>query len=283
MPPVQGTPTTVTHTPTGSPPRGERVIDLYPFGAALFRLGFKLLDLDIRSVGHEHIPSSGPALIASNHVGYLDFCFVALSPPPPRRRVRFVARRDVFAHPVAGPLMRALHQIEADPYGDRERTIREGIEKLRAGEVVGIHPEGTISPSFVPRTGKTGAVRMAAAVGAPIIPCAVWGSHRLLTKWRPRNLRRGTPIEVHYGEPHHPVGDDPIVETAELMERIEILLQNAQKAYPESPASDDDRWWLPAHLGGSAPTPEEAERRLQEQHTRRAERRRRQPEDGHDN
>ncbi|MDX1659745.1 MAG: lysophospholipid acyltransferase family protein [Nitriliruptorales bacterium] len=252
-------------------------MDLYPLGSVLFRLGFRLLDLDIRSVGHEHIPREGGAVIASNHIGYLDFCFVALAPPPPRRRVRFVARREVFTHPVAGPLMRALQQIEADPYGDREQAIRDALAKLEAGEVVGIHPEGTISPSFVPRSGKTGAVRMAAAAHVPIIPCAVWGSHRLLTKWRPRNLRRGTPIQVHYGPPMRFAGDDPVAETEQLMSAITRLLREAQDAYPEEP--EEGAWWVPAHRGGSAPTPEDAERRLKEQHAERARKRRRQLED----
>ncbi|MDX1621509.1 MAG: lysophospholipid acyltransferase family protein, partial [Nitriliruptorales bacterium] len=250
-----------------------QVVDIYPLGSVLFRLGFKLMNFDIRSVGHEHIPASGGAVIASNHVGYLDFCFVALAPPPPRRRVRFVARREVFTHPIAGPLMRGLQQIEADPYGDRERAIDEGVRKLEAGEVVGIHPEGTISPSFVPRTGKTGAVRMAAAADVPIVPCAVWGSHRLLTKWRPRNLQRGMPIQVHYGPPFSVTGADPLRETDDLMSRITRLLDDAQAAYPEQPQDEEDRWWLPAHRGGSAPTPEEAERRLKEQHEQRALRR----------
>jgi 1-acyl-sn-glycerol-3-phosphate acyltransferase len=242
--------------------------DLYPLGTAVFRGAFHLLGLDVASVGDERIPTSGPAVLASNHVGYLDFAFVALAPPRPRRRVRFVARRDIFQHPVAGPLMRGLRQIEADPYGDPEATTRQAIEVLTDGGVVGIHPEGTISPSFVPRTGRTGAVRMAQATGAAIVPCAVWGSQRLVTKWRPRNLQRGVAVRVHYGDPYHPVGD-PRTATDELMRRIGALVDEAAAAYPQEPADRDDRWWLPAHRGGTAPTPAEAERRLAQQHARR--------------
>lgn len=120
---------------------------------------------------------------------------------------------------------------------------------------------------------------MAAAVGAPIIPCAVWGSHRLLTKGRRRDLRRGTPVEVRYGEPFHPSGGDPVAETAELMRRITDCLGAAQAAYPEEPENDEDRWWLPAHLGGTALTPDEAEHRLREQHAERRRGRRQQRED----
>jgi 1-acyl-sn-glycerol-3-phosphate acyltransferase len=241
------------------------VADLYPFGSALFRAGFRTLALDVRSEGYEHIPRRGPAVLASNHVGYLDFAFVALAPPRPRRRVRFVARREVFRHPVAGPLMRALRQIEADPYGDRGRAYRQSLAALEAGEVVGIHPEGTISPSFHPRTGRTGAARMALATGAPLIPTAVWGSQRLITKWRPRNLQRGVPIRVAYGPPVAVVPGDPVATTERLKADIETLLRRLWDTYPEQPAGPDDDWWLPAELGGSAPTPDEAERRLAEQ------------------
>lgn len=251
-------------------------MDLYPIGAPLFLAGFRLLGLQVRSEGHGNIPARGGVVLASNHVGYLDFAFVALAPPRPRRPVRFVARREIFAHPVAGPLMRGLGQIEADPYGDPDRAFRQARDLLARGEVVGIHPEGTISPSFVPRRGKTGAVRMAAAAGVPIVPVAVWGSHRLLTKWRPRNLQRGVAVEVWYGQPFWPDADDLRGSTDELMNRIAVLLDKVQDAYPQRPAGPEDRWWLPAHRGGTAPTPEEAERRINEQHRQRREQRRRQ-------
>lgn len=250
----------------------SRLPDLYPLGEVVFEAGFRLLDIRLRSFGHEHIPASGPAVLASNHIGYLDFCFVMLAMPRPRRRVRFVARREVFAHPLAGPLMRGLRQIEADPYGDANAAVRSGVDVLRAGGVVGIHPEGTISPSFVPRPGRTGAVRMAQVTGAPLIPVGVWGSHRLLTKWRPRSLRRGIPVDVHYGPPVGTEGD-PVEVTGRLLAAIADLVAAAQEDYPETPAAGDD-WWLPAHLGGGALTPEEAEEHLARQHAERVRARR---------
>jgi 1-acyl-sn-glycerol-3-phosphate acyltransferase len=252
------------------------VADLYPLGSALFRAGFRAMALDLRSEGHERIPRRGPAILVSNHVSYLDFAFVALAPPRPRRRVRFVARRAVFQHPVGGPLMRALRQIEADPYGDPGHAYRQAVATLERGEVVGIHPEGTISPSFHPRAGRTGAARMALATGAPIIPTAVWGGQRLLTKWRARNLQRGVQVRVAYGDPIPVVDGDPAATTERMMERIEVLLARLWDTYPAQPSGADDGWWLPAERGGTAPTPAEAERRLAEQHAER--RRRRQAE-----
>ncbi len=249
--------------------------DVYPFAAQVFRAGFRGLALDVAAVDDHHVPRDGPVVLASNHVSYLDFAFVALASDPGIRRVRFVARRDVFGHPVAGPLMRAMRQVEADPFGDSAAAVEQAVALLREGECVGIHPEGTISPSFVPRRGHTGAVRMAQATGAPIVPVAVWGSQRLLTKGRPRNLQRGVAVRVHHGEALHVApGDDALVATEELMRRITALLRRAWDTYPQRPAGPDDRWWLPAERGGTAPTPEQAEARIAAQDDERRARRR---------
>jgi 1-acyl-sn-glycerol-3-phosphate acyltransferase len=140
-------------------------------------------------------------------------------------------------------------------------SFREGIAKLKEGEVVGVFPEATISRSFTVKDIKSGAVRMAAAAKAPIIPMALWGTQRLWTKGRPRTLtKRHVPISILIGEPILPApGQDRELLAKELRDRMSALLDRAQEEYPESPASDDDRWWLPAHLGGTAPTPAEAE------------------------
>jgi 1-acyl-sn-glycerol-3-phosphate acyltransferase len=248
-------------------------VDLYTAVAAGFRLGWRALALDVRSFGHANIPEHGPAILASNHVGYLDFCFVALAPPRPRRQVRFLARHDIWDKRVVGWAMTTMGQIPVDVHGDPTTALALAEQRLRDGEVIGVHPEGTISPSFVPRDGRTGAVRLARATGAPIVPVAVWGSQRLLTKWRPARLTRKVAVTVRYGEPYHPSQGTPEEATAALMGRITELLAESQRTHPQSPAPGDD-WWLPAHLGGSAPTPEEADariaRQMQERRARRA-------------
>lgn len=240
-------------------------MDPYRPIAALFRLGWRALALDVRTTGHGHIPTSGPAILASNHIGYLDFCFVALAPPSPRRRVRFLIRDDIYDNRPVGAALHAMKQVPVEVHGDPSSGLAGAEELLRDGEVVGIHPEGTISPSFVPREGRSGAVRLAQATGAPIIPVALWGSQRLLTKWRPRRLTRGAAVRVHYGEPFRPAAElEPAEATRQLMQRIDSLLEQAQASYPQQPEDGDD-WWVPAHLGGSAPSVEEVEFRLKEQ------------------
>jgi 1-acyl-sn-glycerol-3-phosphate acyltransferase len=254
---------------------GKGDVDLYTVVAAGFRLGWRALALDVRTVDHDHIPRTGPAILASNHIGYLDFCFVALAPPRPRRQVRFLARHDIWHRRVVGAAMTRMGQIPVDAHGDPTPALALAEQRLRDGEVIGVHPEGTISPSFVPRTGRTGAVRLARATGAPIVPVAVWGSHRLLTKWRPARLTRKVAVTIHYGEPFHPDVDVPLERaTADLMARITALLARAQADYPQQPAAGPgEDWWIPAHLGGGAPTPEEADARIARQIAERRARR----------
>lgn len=246
---------------------------LYRVGSALFLAGFKALGVDLRVTGHEHIPSDGPVVLASNHIGYLDFAFVMLAPPSPRREVRFLARDDFFTNPVSGFLLRKLGQIPVDVHGDPMGAAAAAEEVLQRGEAIGIHPEGTISPSFVPRRGKSGVVRLADSVEAPIVPVALWGSQRVVTKGRPVRPTRGATVLVRYGEPFRPTARTSMLRTKEVMERINAELALAQAAYPQRPGPPPDDWWVPAHLGGSAPTPEEADAVIRSQDEQRRARR----------
>jgi 1-acyl-sn-glycerol-3-phosphate acyltransferase len=246
---------------------------LYRVGSRLFEAGFAAFGIDLRSIGHENIPAEGPAVLAINHVGYLDFALAALAPPRPRREVRYLARRDFFEKPITGRLLYSIRQIPVDVHGDPRQAAEVAQAALEAGDIVGIHPEGTISPSFVPRRGKSGAVRLADSAQAPIVPVGIWGSQRLLTKGRPARPSRGVVVLVRYGEPFRPSGRTGMARTKELMTRIDALVQRNQLEYPQRPVPGDD-WWLPAHLGGSAPTPEEAELALAAQEEERRTRRR---------
>ncbi|MEX2486760.1 MAG: lysophospholipid acyltransferase family protein [Nitriliruptoraceae bacterium] len=241
---------------------------LYRVGSRLIEAGLAALDVDLRVEGAEHVPASGPGILVSNHIGYLDFALVMLAPPRPRREVRFLARKEFFDKPVLGMLMRRLGQIPVDVHGDPMAAAAATRAALESGALVGLHPEGTISPSFELRRAKSGAVRLAEQTGAPIVPVALWGSQRLLTKGRPLRPERHVTVLVRYGEPFVPEGRTAMVRTRTVMERIGAMLAELQDAYPQTPDLDDP-WWLPARLGGSAPTPGEAELRIAEQNARR--------------
>jgi 1-acyl-sn-glycerol-3-phosphate acyltransferase len=223
---------------------------------------FRVMGYDIAFTGLEHLPGGGGAVVATNHVGYLDFTFIGYGAVKRGRKLRFLAKQEVFDHKVAGPLMRGMHHIPVDRRGQAADSLAPAVEALRAGELVGMFPESTISRSFVPMAGKTGTARMAAEAGVPLIPGAVWGSQRILTKDRPRNLQRGVAVRVAFGAPLAYDADEPADEvTKRLMTRITELVDGLAADYPQTPSGPDDRWWLPAHLGGSAPTVGEAERR----------------------
>ncbi len=224
-----------------------------------FALGFfKALDLKLDVHGQEHVPATGGCVVAINHVSYLDF---ALAGVPfwysHRRLVRFMAKHEVFAHPVAGPLMRGMHHIPVDRSAGAG-SYRHAVKALRAGELVGVFPEATVSRSFCLQPFKSGAARMAAEADVPILPVAIWGSQRILTKGRPRNFRaaRGTPISIMLGEPIPPAElQHSTTGTQLLADAMAKLLADAQRDYPP-PRPGESPWWLPAHLGGGAPTPE---------------------------
>jgi 1-acyl-sn-glycerol-3-phosphate acyltransferase len=235
---------------------------LYSAASRVFELGFGAFGVVRHIDGLEHVPTSGPAIIASNHVGYLDFAFVMLGPPRPRREVRFLARGDLFERPLTGAALRALRQIPVDEHGDPAAALDAARRSLAAGELVGLHPEGTVNPTFLPLRAKSGAVRLAQATGAPIVPCAVWGSQRLLTKWRPpRWPGRGIPVRVRYGAPFTPDPGPAAGATRELMARISLLVDELMALDAAPPGA----WWVPAERGGSAPTLDDVRARLEAQ------------------
>ncbi|MGH2809111.1 MAG: lysophospholipid acyltransferase family protein [Actinomycetota bacterium] len=223
-------------------------------------VALKALGWKVHEFGTENIPTTGAAVIASNHVSYLDFIFVGYGARSRGRYVRFMAKKEIFDHKIAGPLMRGMKHLPVDRFGAPAEAIQAGVAALLRGELVGMFPEGTISRSFVPRPGKTGSARMAIEAGVPLIPCAVWGGQRVLTKGRPKDVQRNVAIAVEYGPAvEYAAGEDAGVVTERLTEAIATLTDKLQRTYPQLPASADERWWLPAHLGGTAPTIEEAD------------------------
>jgi 1-acyl-sn-glycerol-3-phosphate acyltransferase len=218
---------------------------------------FRLADLKIRVTGQEHIPREGGAVLAINHISYIDFILAGYGVRASKRLARFMAKREVFDHPIGGPVMRSFKHISVDRSAGLG-SMDAAAKYLRKGEVVGIFPEATISRSFLIKELKTGATRIAAKAEVPLIPIVNWGTQRIFTKDHPKDFSRGKTIAISVGEPLHPTGTDPVAETAELKSRMGELLDETITRYPaeEQPPGS---WWLPASYGGSAPTLEEAE------------------------
>ena len=206
--------------------------------------------------GTEHVPREGGVLLAYNHISYVDFIYGGLAANPSGRMVRFMSKRELFDHRWVGPLMRSLHHIEVDR-GEGLASFHTAVDYLRRGEAVGIFPEATISRAMELKEFKTGAVRIAAEAGVPLVPVILWGTQRMMTKGHPRDFSRGKTIGVHVGAPLDVTGKDPVEATAELKARMEEMLARAVADYPaaEQPPGS---WWVPASMGGSAPTLAEA-------------------------
>jgi 1-acyl-sn-glycerol-3-phosphate acyltransferase len=232
---------------------------VYPPVIATARAFFKALDLRFDIQGTEHVPRRGGALIVSNHISYLDFVFSGLAALPAKRLVRFMAKESVFRHKVSGPLMRAMKHIPVDR-SQGDGAYRHALEALGSGEVVGVFPEATISRSFTLKDFKSGAARLAQEARVPLVPVALWGTQRLWTKGHKRDFGRNHfPVGIRVGEPlEAAAGEATSALTVRLRERVQELLEAAQRAYPGKPDGARDSWWLPAHLGGTAPTPAEA-------------------------
>lgn len=213
---------------------------------------FRVLNITFNVTGGENLPRSGGAALASNHVSYLDFIFCGYAARPSKRLVRFMAKKSTFDHPVSGPLMRSMHHIPVDRAAGAG-SLEMAVKWLREGEVVGVFPEATISQSFEIKDFKTGAVRMAAQADVPVVPMITFGGQRLWTKGRPREMKRGTHIELAVGAPMTvSLDDDPLEATAELRARMQVLYDDLIERYEPKP--EPGAWWWPARFGGGAPT-----------------------------
>jgi 1-acyl-sn-glycerol-3-phosphate acyltransferase len=228
---------------------------VYPPVIVALKSLWKYLGLRFDFRGIENLPDKnhGGAILAINHIGYLDFALTGTAALPMKRYVRFMAKKEIFDNKLAGPLMRGMHHISVDR-SNGSASFVAALRALRDGEIIGIFPEGTISVSFEIKELKSGAVRLAQGAGVPVIPTVIWGSQRIWTKKVKRDLRRNKyPISVTFGEPlHFKKGDDVEASETLLRQKMIDLLHTVQGDYPDS---HDGQRWAPVRLGGTAPAP----------------------------
>ncbi|MFN8068198.1 MAG: lysophospholipid acyltransferase family protein [Mycolicibacterium insubricum] len=210
----------------------------------------------VTNVGIDNIPAVGGAVVAINHTSYIDWLPAGLSTRPLRRRMRFMIKAEMTRVPGVNFLITRARTIPVDRSAGAG-AYSVAVDNLRAGELVAVYPEATISRSFELKEFKSGAARMALEADVPIIPMIVWGAHRIWTKDRPRRLgRHKIPITVAVGAPIPPSGE-PAELDARLHTAMAGLLEDVIGGYPYPPGAH----WMPARLGGSAPTPREAAER----------------------
>jgi 1-acyl-sn-glycerol-3-phosphate acyltransferase len=228
---------------------------VYPSAVFMVKAAQRVLRLRTRIVDESHLPRVGGVVVASNHVSYLDPFAIGLAADKVGRVARFLSTREHFDHRVYGAAMRSMRHIAVGSGGDGE-AYRAAAAALAAGELIGVFPEATIARSFTVQRLRTGAARLAAGCGVPLVPVAVWGTQRLWTTHHRELNQRGLPLTVIVGEPMFPAADDdPDYVTIQLRDCMKDLLDRAQREYPDSGTG---QWWQPRHLGGSALTPAEA-------------------------
>lgn len=203
--------------------------------------------------GAHNLPDTGGAVLAITHFGYLDFALVEwMTLLHNRRHIRFMAKKGAFDTPVVGWLLRGMRHISVDMKAGAD-AYANAVTALKSGELVGVFPEAGVSASFTVRELKTGAVRLAAEAGVPIVPIAVWGGHRLLTKNRKISFRSRFGVPVHFAiGASITVGKDADARavTDSLRATLQKLVDELQQSYPDN---GNGKWWQPVHLGGTAP------------------------------
>ena len=169
-----------------------------------------------KAVGVENVPRSGALIVACNHVAYLDPVALGVGLP---RMLTFLAKKELFAIPILGPLIRGCGAYPLDRDAGGVAAVRAALRVLKDGRCVGIFPEGTRNRSGTAAQ-KGGAALLAALSGAPVVPAAVVGT---------RDAKRLAQIRVAYGKPltivrNRKADDDDLEKwTAEIMRRIRRL------------------------------------------------------------
>lgn len=207
-----------------------------------------LVALRPRVEGLRHVPTSGPAILASNHTSFYDWLVLPLVVR--RRRIIFLAKSSYFTgRGLRGRLRRyfftACGQVPVDRSGGvaGEAALRTAVRLVGEGQLLGVFPEGTRSPDGRLHRGRTGVVRMAAASGASVVPCATVGlfdvapTGRVLPRltWRRTVVRFGAPMDW----PADPSGDPPTA--AVLRARTEELMAAIQRLSGQEYSGTDAR------------------------------------------
>jgi 1-acyl-sn-glycerol-3-phosphate acyltransferase len=217
---------------------------VYPAAKAVFWPGLRY-GLRWTMEGLPNIPAHGPVILASNHVSYLDPLALGFVAAHRDRRVRFLAKAELFSKRGLGTLLRAAHQIPvARGSRDAAGALDAAVDALARGECIGVFPEGTISLDLEPMRGKSGAARLAQQSGAPVVPVGLWGAHRIMMKGRKPDWRWGVAATAVVGTGFVVPADVKVKDgTDRIMSAITDCVARARAIYPQRPDPGTDDWW----------------------------------------
>lgn len=205
------------------------------FGIAVVGFVWRIM-FRTRVEGVDRVPSSGPAIVAANHVSALDgVVLTLLTGSRGRRMTRFLVAAEFFHKLWCGWALRLYRQIPLRRGQRDQGALDIAIETIRGGALAGIFPEGTVNPE--PETGllrgRKGAARIALATAAPVVPVGIWGTQQ---RWPKPGLHVRRPLRpvvaVSYGDPILPKGDPDSTEDLQAFTdlMVEAIARQADRA-----------------------------------------------------
>jgi len=221
------------------PPKGK------PLGTNLaFKIGAGILIPIFRLVmkrdwrGAEKLPKSGPVIVVSNHLSYLDVLVLSDFLFTNGRAPRYLGKSGVFRVPIIGKIILAAGQIPVErETDDAKKAVDHAKILLEKGHLLGVYPEGTLTrdENLWPMIAKTGCARLALATDTPVIPIAQWGSQKILPRYTNRiHLFPRKTIEIRVGDPVNLAPwkgkhEDPqalIEATAAIMQALTVMIED---------------------------------------------------------
>lgn len=198
--------------------------------------------------GAHNVPASGPVILASNHLSFIDSLVIPLVAP---RRVAYLAKSEYFVGtgPLGRPraaLFRALGAIPIDRGAARsaQESLDSALAVLQDGQVFGIYPEGTRSRDGRLYRGRTGVAWLAFHSGAPVVPVGLIGTEAIMPvgsrfpRVRRVTVRFGTPLALDTGARDHPPAMARRVATDAVMDAIaDLTCQTRAAGYNQLPPS----------------------------------------------
>lgn len=211
----------------------------------------------IRTTGKENLPQGGYILVG-NHLSYLDPFSFAYSVYLHMKRVpHYLAKESIFRIPIIGKILPKVGQIPVYRGGkSNEEPLRAAKEFLKAGQVVVVFPEGTLTrdPNQWPMRGKAGAIRLAVELGLPIVPCGQSGVEKVLgnysKKFRPNpfhvvRVKIGKPMFFRELEGKTPTAQELADATDKVMREISAIVGELRGETPPA------QLWDPTKVGQS--------------------------------